>query len=567
MQSKQTPEGTQRRPLMTGVVILSLALALLGLAARLGGVNDPDGDVFWKHPTEDGYLMLTAARNLALGKGLSTADGLLPTNGVQPLATFLSAGFFRMVDGDRESGVRSLVFAYTLIAVLAAFLLYLLTEQILRGWPHRRSAALLAAAVWLSSPVTYHHTVNMLETGLYCALVICSMLLFTRWHGFEGAWPVYRCLLFGAVLGLTFLARNDAVFLMLAVGTAHLASSRRGAVGVARRLWEGCLFGSVSVALALPWLLYNASRFGSVVPISGHAYLERGDLGAKLKPTTVALFEHFTLVNSFHWSGVQHWGPFIGLCAVGAVAGCAVAVLAWRRLVAGNRSGTLSSVAIALFAGGLLVFYLAFFDAPHFIRRYLMPLSPFFAVLWGTVAVAAWQRVRGSRFRLALPLVSVLLLAWFYIGSGLADPRPWRKESVFYHELVWIRKNLTPDQWVGAFQSGTVGFFHDRTINLDGKVNQDALLAIQAGTHHQYVAESPVAYLLDWESLMRPWHASQTSEDFEWLVEVPTSGRSFVVLRRRALRPPSPARFPNRAVTGASPPVSTDGLAPAFGAW
>ena len=55
-------------------------------------------------PTEDGYLMLTIARNMALGNGMSTADGELPTNGTQPLATtiwvsYLCCSRFRQGNG------------------------------------------------------------------------------------------------------------------------------------------------------------------------------------------------------------------------------------------------------------------------------------------------------------------------------------------------------------------------------------------------------------------------------------------------------------------------------------
>jgi hypothetical protein len=37
--------------------------------------------------TEDGYLMLTVARNMAIGLGMSVSEGTIATNGIQPMAT------------------------------------------------------------------------------------------------------------------------------------------------------------------------------------------------------------------------------------------------------------------------------------------------------------------------------------------------------------------------------------------------------------------------------------------------------------------------------------------------
>ena len=62
-------------------------LLATGIVARLSPLLDPGHRLFWLFMSEDGYLMQTVARNLALGLGMSTADGTMPTNGVQPLAS------------------------------------------------------------------------------------------------------------------------------------------------------------------------------------------------------------------------------------------------------------------------------------------------------------------------------------------------------------------------------------------------------------------------------------------------------------------------------------------------
>jgi len=71
-----------------------------------------------RFPSEDGYFMLAIGRNIAIGKGFSTADGEIPTNGTQPLTTFVWALFFWLTHGDRSLGV-ALVLAFGVIVSVA----------------------------------------------------------------------------------------------------------------------------------------------------------------------------------------------------------------------------------------------------------------------------------------------------------------------------------------------------------------------------------------------------------------------------------------------------------------
>jgi hypothetical protein len=100
--------------------------------------------------------------------------------------------------------------------------------------------------------------------------------------------------------------------------------------------------------------------------------------------------------------------------------------------------------------------------------------------------------------------------------------------------VEWVESHLPEEAWVGAFQSGTRGFFHDRTINLDGKVNPDALEAIRRGSFSTYVVESPVEFMVDWASIIGPWLRSNelARRHFDWIV-LDHEG-NFAVLARRA---------------------------------
>jgi len=67
-----------------------------------------------------------------------------------------------------------------------------------------------------------------------------------------------------------------------------------------------------------------------------------------------------------------------------------------------------------------------------------------------------------------------------------------------FQATEWVKEHVKPHEWVGAIQSGTVGYFHDRTINLDGKVNPEALVARQEDRLIQYVIDKKIDYLVDW---------------------------------------------------------------------
>jgi len=69
---------------------------------------------------------------------------------------------------------------------------------------------------------------------------------------------------------------------------------------------------------------------------------------------------------------------------------------------------------------------------------------------------------------------------------------------MYLYHWGWVRENVSVDTWVGASQSGTLGYFHDRTINTDGKVNTE-IFGLPVGHYGQYLESRDVAYFLEWE--------------------------------------------------------------------
>jgi hypothetical protein len=121
--------------------------------------------------------------------------------------------------------------------------------------------------------------------------------------------------------------------------------------------------------------------------------------------------------------------------------------------------------------------------------------------------------------------------------------RSYNRSAVHEHSqaVQWVAEHVTPDVWVGAPQSGTLGYFHDRTLNLDGKVNPFALQARRDSRLFRYIVEETnIDYLVDWYGLSR-WvddpASVQEETDPELLgrhfaVAVRDRDRNLVVLRR-----------------------------------
>jgi len=519
-----------RRPSLFPLLVAGLLA--VGAVARLRVVMFPAEELFRSFPSEDGYLMLTVARNLSLGLGMTHAAGTIATNGVQPLATFLQAIAFYLTGSSREAGVRVLVVVYTMVAALTALLVFRLARRLGGDGEHASRGAVLAAAVWFASPVLLFRSMNMLETGLYTLLVVAVVLAFREWHEDAGGgpWPARRAAGVGALLALAFWARNDAVFLMLAVGVAHLCTAS-GAAPWRRRLRETTIMAGVALVLTLPWTVHNLVRFGHVVPVSGLAHISPGSAPESLAAAGVALFEMLTLVVSLEYRTPAG--------AVGTTAMMAVVVLALSLLGAAlwharaRRVDGAAWLVPAVLGAGLVAFYSLGFDAPYFLRRYLFPLSPFLAIVWARVAVRLGRALASKGLRVALVPAALVALGGFAIGDGLLQPRgPWRR--VQFQGADWMARNADEETWVGAFQSGTVGFFHDRTINLDGKLNPEALQAIGAERHAAYVVGSPIDVLVDWATILEPWYQSslELGRDFEWVVL--DREHDFAVLRRRS---------------------------------
>lgn len=537
-----TAPSTQNSVLSVWIRVGVAALAMLGLSARLSPLLDWKDRLPWQYLSEDGYLMQTIARNMALGLGMSTADGTIATNGVQPLATFLYAGLHWLAGGDKTLALVLITVFSTVVAAAAAAGLFKLVERLLAQQAHGRELALFTAASWFAAPLIVRHSMNGLETGLYHAAILLALNAYAALslRQTPSTWSAGERLALGGLLGVTFLARNDAVFFIAALLAAHVLIGAPGEIGAARlrRIGDALVAGITSLLVASPWLIYNRVNFGSIVPISGAAQSHASTLGSNLPLLPANLFENTVIVLPLPGS-IETW-PWIMAFALTVVV--LIVIGFWRAICRQSTFGRRLLLTALLFAVGLCGYYGVFFGAAWFIPRYLSPLSLFF---WPATVVTAAVAIRALALPKAPPALmrgvaaaTVIVLCGGFAWQQFRDGRQHMHRQV----VEWVNANVAVRQWVGAPQTGTLGYFHDKTLNLDGKVNPHALAVLRTQGHVlDYVVDSKIDYIVDWVG-MADWITFSFGPRFAkaFTVRVKDAQRNLAVLER--IEPVTPSK-------------------------
>lgn len=496
-----------------GRLFIGTAL-LVGTLARLLPLFDLKGRAMRQFASEDGYLMLTIARNLAMGNGLSIEDGTTVTNGTQPLMTFVYAGLMRLVGGDKVWGVVLAQLLGIAIGLACAVLLYRIGSRLFGE--HRNGVAIsaVAAAAWYVSPISTRYTQNCLETGAATLLPLVIGAFFLKHSPPPGRpWSLRRCVELGALVGVAFWVRNDAVLLAAALCVMLAVSGfRSGAATLGRRVVEAGVVGTIALLVVSPWLAFNYALFGHIVPVSGISQGAEATLGDNLLLLPSILAEQISIVALIPES-LETRPIVVLLCCVLIVAW--VAGVYWRTRDGGGAQRQWLIV-LAVWSALMIGFYGAVYGAGYFMGRYLFPLSPWMTLFSVALLVGLWERIGSPLPRVALATAFgfVLLLA---IGLDVRAHRRGMNNGHF-QVVEWVEEHVPDDVWVGAVQTGTLGYFHDRTYNLDGKVSPAALRARLEDGIFDYLLARPTAYLVDWTGIASWLEDERLAPHFELLV-------------------------------------------------
>ena len=442
---------------------------------------------------DDTYYSLSIARHIAAGDG-PTTDGMILTNGFQPLITFLQVPLFWLGSG-LDQAVRWACCESALFGAAGVACLGLLVAR-----AHSRRAGWFAALAAAFNPMLIKADVNGLETSLSGLVALLVVLLvppagarFGRAHQVG----------LGALLGLALLARIDLCFLVGIVGLVLLA--RRG---VGQVLLPAIVAGIV----VLPWWIYSYSVVGSFLPESGQAVRQiigaqvRAD-GWLLQSSLLACAAIGQLVPVFSYVSA-------GNMAVGAVMLGGAAFYGVRRARAAQWRG--NPLLILLAAGACqLLFYVFYLRAFWFFSRYLYLVALCVVAVGGVYGAGEWARLRAATaagFRARAVFACVVaggaMLACAarvasYFGQPAASFDSVAEGRKGYGEVAQaIMAHVPPGVVVGARQSGALGYYAPpgvRVVNLDGVVNGQAYRAMRDRRMADYITNTRMTYFADWQ--------------------------------------------------------------------
>jgi 4-amino-4-deoxy-L-arabinose transferase-like glycosyltransferase len=440
--------------------------------------------------TEDTFYALTVARNIAHGNGM-TIDGSTLTNGFQPLHTLAIVPAFWVAGSDLYLPLRLVLIFNLLLYVLTAYILGCVAAHSPTLSPRRQPLLCWVVMLcYLSSTRIMLQHLNGLETGL----VLLLLTITWRYYQTHASQAWRTSLVLGVLLGLTVLARVDAAIFVAMFSVTRALVERWGTWR--QRAWRSACSGGIAVLVSLPWWAYNVAVFGHLVPSGGRAQqaweLSWDRLWKGLNALSGVLLPFNTAVLV-----IPLWLEILRLCLLGALL-----ILAWRlwpRLVAPLRdSASLQrtwlfggSVAGAMLA--LSVYYMSSSFAWYFYTRYFAPLA-----LPATVALASGglgllrSRPRTLPVILAALVISALLpVGYRHRGMTMVIDTP-----TYHKQLPLVQATVPADVVVAAYQTGVLGYFRDHVVNLDGKVNAEALQYRDA--MQTYVDQRQIVWFADW---------------------------------------------------------------------
>jgi hypothetical protein len=478
---------------------------------------------------DDAFYYLKVARNL-VEAGRSSFDGVHPTNGYHPLWMLLCGLCAALVE-DQELLLRFVLgLGFAVHFACALLLIRGLRRVVSELW------AWLGGAVWLLNPFPLILLMQGMEAPAYqFALVLSLYVYWTRIDGYLGRTlpaaseiPAKHAWAFGAALGLTFLARTEAIVgavvstLLIALSAWRSGHRLDAVVRLMARV------GAAATLVAVPWLVFSWFAVGTVSQDSGAMKLlwASGPSGRSLSQVFFGLLQFLTDFWTSTPIGMLALGRHADFLA-GAVAAAVLLMVLRERTspaAAPLYRTTLGLTAVILTTG--LVYGSMLGDSQ--IWHLVQPGLGWFLVGFCWAAHMVIRLQRGSRFRIErLAGVTLLIAASLLHVKAVArmkDRYPWQRDV--HATQATFEALVPPEQKIGSFNAGIPGYFSQRTIvNLDGLVNHSVIPYWHAHSFDAYLLEHGIDYIIDEQaSLDRALSFAGSEVEFLPLHSEPISG-------------------------------------------
>jgi hypothetical protein len=395
---------------------------------------------FVEYRTDDTFIFLRFAKNLASGHGLSFNPGQPVYGFTGPLWVFLLAGL-TAVGLPPLAAAKGLAFLSGGAAIVG---FGALARRRLPPVVAGLATVAFAANAWLT-----RWSAAAMETALATALVVWGLARQAEEREDDRRWPVAAVL-----FALAVLARPETALLVVIALAVDVLGGRR-----ARR--RALLGLGASAVVLVPWLAYSLATFGTLLPHTAEA---KGRLDLK----RVGIDPLLDVIRGIAaTSGVEM--ILIGAALVfwlGRTArGRTPVALEWRR----------HGVALLWLAGLPLVYVATAFDV---LSRYVLPLIPV-VVLYGFVALT--HLIPGRALRpAAAALLAIVLLQNVLVLKFVVYPHTHRfsrgVEDCLGELGRWAAAHTPPSTTVAIADIGAFGYYSDRRVlDLAGLISPELL--------------------------------------------------------------------------------------------
>lgn len=445
--------------------------------------------------TEDGFYSLKIAWNLGTGEGV-TYNFNQPATGFQPLFVFVISFFAFLTStfgGNKIDFLRIVILLSGFTAVIITYLFYVLIKKLEKGID-TKILFLVTILLVLFNFKLFLNLLNGLETGLYLLLMIISIIQTKRIV--EGNKNIFQLILFGLILGLTILARND--FILIASIVILILNFSKSIT-----FKDSIVIISILFLTILPWLMFIYSVQGSFIPTS--AYVQTGFNSNEL----------FYRIEQFFYSIFTYYIPFLHAGQTQSIViyilAIALGVLLYKyKLMVIKKYFGLQVIKIWFIAIIVIsVVYLFFASQPYFFFRYLS-VHLVIAIPFLALFITKQLSNRLHKFKIIMVFT---LIAIFVLNAGYYFHYP-KKVSGLALRPDFIDKNNLSEEKIGMAQSGISGYFFDNIINLDGKVNGAALSAIKKNKLYNYIMDEKITVLIEWKEWFDLLPSEKLTEDW-----------------------------------------------------
>lgn len=446
---------------------------------------------------DDAFYYFKIAENIADGQG-ATFDGFSLTNGFHPLWMAVIAPIFLFIH-QKALAIHIALAISALIGSLAIWVFYKIFFQL----DISRKVRLIATSLFAFLPALFLSgagTMNGLETSLNVFMILLYILNYLKVFNGNSFFS------FGIISGLLFLARTDNAILLLIswLFLAFLFIKNKKWFGVKKLLMSGI----ISIAVAIPWLVWSYLNFGDIVQISGKVIPFVAHQRLVLEGWS--FFDYFSrylnnIIDSLiYLSGIliksKQSLEFIVVAFGTAVFSCAIFLFFRKNNSESKKVFKQRMFILSPFIATFFIFILVQTIRTVFFRSWyyfsVIPLLFLIAIVVLDFAAAAFNRransflLAGSFAYLTIVLFTFVRFIFFPLLGG---------EIGKYRMAQELNKIIPSGSVVGAWNAGIYGYFFEKgkLVNLDGVVNNEIYPYIKNRNVGDYAREAGINYLVD----------------------------------------------------------------------